>query len=721
MTGADIYMKTCKEKALEWNVSPRSVSDMCKKGRIQGAIKEKGSWLIPDDSPKPMDGRVSNGKYIKKNMVAKAEVKSLPIGISDYVRAQEEYYYVDKTLLIKEFLDQKPLVSLFTRPRRFGKTLNMDMLRVFFEISDKNTSKYFVDKNIWQCGEEYRSHQGKYPVIFLTFKDVKFDTWDATIDKIRGLLQEEYGRHQELLNSDKLSQYEKEYFTKIISATANEVELTSSLERLSKMLASHYDKAPVIIIDEYDTPIQEGYSKDFYNEIIGFMRNFFSGAFKDNKNLSYGFLTGILRIAQESIFSGLNNLTVNSVMDEEYDSFFGFTESEVKAMLSYYGVSDKEEELKDWYDGYLFGSEEIYNPWSVINYISKGCLPQAYWVNTGKNEILDDVLRVATDDITERLYDLLQGERVVARIDQNVVYRSLAEDPANIYSLLLVAGYLKTPKKELQADGSYLCEVSIPNREIAAVYKSEILSHFLQTGAITRTTANKIAESLYANDYKKLQSVIGEYMDKSISFFDGGAEGFYHGLVLGLIALMDNQYRIKSNRELGDGRYDICMFPRECKYPGIIMELKWQSGLGEEKLEFDWLTGGYVGYCAIKNLNKPDWELGIELKKEWCHKGYGTEAVSLFLKKVATLTGKRFFRARVDIENVASQAMMKKLGAYPNGVSEFLLHGQLLEEFKSENIDKIDDNIRNIACEFKMTPEDILGYVLEYRIDAEKL
>lgn len=585
MTGADIYMKTCKEKALEWNVSPRSVNDMCKKGRIHGAIKEKGSWLIPDDSPKPMDRRVSNGKYIKKNMVAKAEVKSLPIGISDYVRAQEEYYYVDKTLLIKEFLDQKPLVSLFTRPRRFGKTLNMDMLRVFFEISDKNTSKYFADKNIWQCGEEYRSHQGKYPVIFLTFKDVKFDTWDATIDKIRGLLQEEYGRHQELLNSDKLSQYEKEYFTKIISATANEVELTSSLERLSKMLASHYDKAPVIIIDEYDTPIQEGYSKDFYNEIIGFMRNFFSGAFKDNKNLSYGFLTGILRIAQESIFSGLNNLTVNSVMDEEYDSFFGFTESEVKAMLSYYGVSDKEEELKDWYDGYLFGSEEIYNPWSVINYISKGCLPQAYWVNTGKNEILDDVLRVATDDITERLYDLLQGERVVARIDQNVVYRSLAEDPANIYSLLLVAGYLKTPKKELQADGSYLCEVSIPNREIAAVYKSEILSHFLQTGAITRTTANKIAESLYANDYKKLQSTIGEYMDKSISFFDGGAEGFYHGLMLGLIALMDNQYKIKSNRESGDGRFDVSLIPREKRYPGIILELKWKKKLSDVELE----------------------------------------------------------------------------------------------------------------------------------------
>lgn len=576
-------MKTCKEKAIEWGLSPRSVNDMCKKGKIPGAEKEKGVWMIPDDALKPVDGRVSSGKYIKDTSIT--NIKSLPIGISDYVRAQSEYYYVDKTLLIKKFLDQKPLVSLFTRPRRFGKTLNMDMLRVFFEISDEDTSKYFVDKAIWKCGEEYRSHQGKYPVIFLTFKDVKFDSWNATVEKIKGLLQEEYGRHQVLLYSDKISNYEKEYFSRILESTANEVELTSSLERLSKMLASHYGVAPVIIIDEYDTPIQEGYSKDFYDEIIGFMRNFFSGAFKDNKNLSYGFLTGILRIAQESIFSGLNNLTVNSVMDEEYDDFFGFTVNEVKNMLSYYGASDKEEELKAWYDGYLFGNEEIYNPWSVINYISKGFIPQAYWVNTGKNEILEDVLRVATDDITESLYNLLQDERVIATIDQNVVYRSLAEDPANIYSLLLVAGYLKVSKKELQADGSYLCEVSIPNKEITIVYKNEILSHFLQAGVITRTTANKIAESLYANDYKKLQNAIGEYLDKSISFFDGGAEGFYHGLMLGLIALMDNQYKIKSNRESGDGRFDVSLIPRERRHPGIILELKWKSNISESMLE----------------------------------------------------------------------------------------------------------------------------------------
>lgn len=575
-------MKTCKQIATEWGISERTAANLCKEGKIPGVCKEGRSWQIPDGAVKPIDKRIVSGKYINN----KAAKKTLPIGISDYVRAQSEYYYVDKTLLIKEFLDQRPLVSLFTRPRRFGKTLNMDMLRVFFEISDaEDTSIYFKDKAIWKCGEEYTKHQGKYPVIFLTFKDVKFDSWEATLDKIRGLLQAEFGRHPELMESKRTAEYEKKFYIRIIDGSATEVDLTSALENLSRMLAEHYEKKPVIIIDEYDTPIQEGYAKDFYDEITGFMRNFFSGAFKDNKNLSYGFLTGILRIAQESIFSGMNNLMVNTAMDEEYDGFFGFTYPEVHRMMEYYGVADKEEELKDWYDGYLFGSEEIYNPWSVVNYISKGCIPQAYWVNTGKNEVLEDVLRVATDDITERLYALLQGETVIARIDQNVLYRSLSEEPANIYSLLLVAGYLKAARKELQSDGAYLCEVLIPNREIAAVYKSEILSHLLQIGAITRTTANMIAESLYANDLKKLQKAITEYMDKSISFYDSGAEGFYHGLILGLVALMDDQYKIKSNRESGDGRYDISLIPRDGKHPGIIMELKAKKGLSEEGLE----------------------------------------------------------------------------------------------------------------------------------------
>ena len=408
----------------------------------------------------------------------------MPIGISDYARAQSEYYYVDKTLLIKEFLDKKPMVSLFTRPRRFGKTLNMDMLCCFFEISEEDTGKYFEDTMIWQCGDAYTSHQGKYPVIFLTFKDVKFDSWQATLDKIKDLLQAEFGRHAKIQNGSQLADYEKEYFLKMLNGSASYLDLTVALEKLSKMLASYYGVAP-IIIDEYDTPIQEGYSKDFYNEIIDFMRVFFSGAFKDNRNLSYGFLTGILRIAQESIFSGLNNLSGNSIMDDDYSQFFGFTSSEVYEMLQYYGMTDKMEELKEWYDGYL-----------------------------------------------------------------------------------------KTPKKELQPDGSYLCEVSIPNKEIAAVYKSEILFHLMQIGAITRTTANKIAESLFACNYTKLQKAIAEYLDKSVSFYDGGTEGFYHGLVLGLIALMDNQYRIKSNRESGEGRFDLVLEPKVHSLPGVIMEFK---------------------------------------------------------------------------------------------------------------------------------------------------
>ena len=387
------------------------------------------------------------------------------------------------------------------------------------------------------------------------------------------------------MNSENIAEYEKQYFLKIMNGTPTEVELTSALENLSRMLTEHHGKAPVIIIDEYDTPIQEGYSRNFYEKIIGFMRNFFSGAFKDNKNLSYGFLTGILRIAQESIFSGLNNLVVNSVLDNAYSNFFGFTYSEVYEMLEYYNMTDKEKELKEWYDGYIFGNEEIYNPWSVISYIAKGCIPQAYWVNTGKNEILGDVLSIATEDITQKLYALLQGECVIARIDQNVVYKSLSEEPENIYSLLLVTGYLKVLKKELQADGSYLCEVSIPNKEIAAVYKNEILSHLLQIGAIKRTTANKIAESIYSNDLGKMQDAITEYIDKTISFYDAGTEGFYHGLLLGLVSLTDTQYKIKSNRESGDGRYDISLIPRNKKYSGIIIELKSKGGLNEAELE----------------------------------------------------------------------------------------------------------------------------------------
>ena len=590
---------------------------MCQSGKIEGVKKEKGVWLIPNNAEKPIDGRTVNGKQ------SITKLKPLPIGISDYIRAQEEYYYVDKTLLIKDFLDKKPLVSLFTRPRRFGKTLNMDMLRVFFEISNEDTSKYFINKQIWKCGKEYQAHQGKYPVIFLTFKDVKFDSWTATLDKIKGLLQEEYARHIEVLDSNKISQYEKDYFLKILNGNANEVDISSALERLSKILAIHYKKNPIIIIDEYDTPIQEGYIKEFYDEIISFMRNFFSGAFKDNKYLSYGFLTGILRISQECIFSGMNNISVHSLFDEEYESYLGFTEDEVKNMLSYYGKQDKETELKNWYDGYLFGKKEIYNPWSVINYISRDCIPQAYWANSGSNEILHEVMQTLNDDSVQRLNALLQGEKVVARIDQNVIYRSIKENSQYIYSLLIVAGYLKPVTKYIQEDGNYLCEVKIPNKEIEAVYRSEVLSSLVTSGVIKRTTMDTIVESLFSNSYERLQLALSEYLNNSISFFDKSSESFYHGLMLGLLALMDNQYIIKSNREAGDGRYDISLLPRQNKYPAIIIEIKYQKNITEDKLNA-------LAHQALSQINL--------LRYDSEFKNYGFEKV---LKYAIAFSGKK--------------------------------------------------------------------------------
>ncbi|MDD7587872.1 AAA family ATPase, partial [Bullifex porci] len=305
---------------------------------------------------------------------------------------------------------------------------------------------------------------------------------------------------------------------------------------------------------------------------------------KDNKYLSYGFLTGILRISQEIIFSGMNNISVHSLFDEEYESYFGFTEDEVKNMLSYYGKLDKETELKNWYDGYLFGKKEIYNPWSVINYISRDCIPQAYWANSGSNEILHEVMQTLNDDSVQRLNALLQGEKVVARIDQNVIYRSIKENSQYIYSLLIVAGYLKPVTKYIQEDGNYLCEVKIPNKEIEAVYRSEVLSSLVTSGVIKRTTMDTIVESLFSNSYERLQLALSEYLNNSISFFDKSSESFYHGLMLGLLALMDNQYIIKSNREAGDGRYDISLLPRQNKYPAIIIEIKYQKNITEDKL-----------------------------------------------------------------------------------------------------------------------------------------
>lgn len=545
---------SCSDASKAMGFSVRRIQQMCKNGELPGAIKEGRKWLIPDET-------------IHINHFAKN--KSLPIGVSDFKLATTGYYYVDKTLMIRDFLDKKPMVSLFTRPRRFGKTLNMDMLRVFFEKTNEDTSVYFKDKQIWQCGDYYTKHQGQYPVIFLTFKDVKSMTWEETFQKIRRLISLEFIRHNELETSSVLTAYEKEQYHLLAGDSGDEVDCQMGLQLLSLLLHKHYGRECIIIIDEYDTPIQQGHTCNFYPEIVNFMRNFFSGGLKDNPHLAFGFLTGILRVAKESIFSGMNNLKTYSILDDGYSSYFGFTEKEVKDMLRYYGKDDKYNELSEWYDGYRFGNTEIFNPWSVINYISDNCFPKAFWQSTGSNEIIGEIIQAATPEITKDLYKLLCGEKIAAYIDTGVIYPEVQNNPYSIYSFLLVAGYLKVANIYPQSDGNFMCDVAIPNKEITFVYEKEVLNRTNQN-----SLAISISQAIFSKDTQKLQALLENFMVKSISSIDGANEGFYHGMMLGLCAILGNRYKIRSNRESGLGRFDIQLMPLTKGMPGFIFEFK---------------------------------------------------------------------------------------------------------------------------------------------------
>lgn len=545
---------SCSDASKTMGFSVRRIQQMCKNGELPGAIKEGRKWLIPDEA-------------IHMNHFAKN--KSLPIGVSDFKLATTGYYYVDKTLMIRDFLDKKPMVSLFTRPRRFGKTLNMDMLRVFFEKTNEDTSVYFKDKQIWQCGDYYTKHQGQYPVIFLTFKDVKSITWEETFQKIRRLISLEFIRHNELETSSVLTAYEKEQYHLLAGDSGDEVDCQMGLQLLSLLLHKHYGRECIIIIDEYDTPIQQGHTCNFYPEIVNFMRNFFSGGLKDNPHLAFGFLTGILRVAKESIFSGMNNLKTYSILDDGYSSYFGFTEKEVKDMLRYYGKDDKYNELSEWYDGYRFGNTEIFNPWSVINYISDNCFPKAFWQSTGSNEIIGEIIQTATPEITKDLYKLLCGEKIATYIDTGVIYPEVQNNPYSIYSFLLVAGYLKVANIYPQSDGNFMCDVAIPNKEITFVYEKEVLNRTNQN-----SLAISISQAIFSQDTKKLQALLEDFMVKSISSIDGANESFYHGMMLGLCAILGNRYKIRSNRESGLGRFDIQLMPLTKGMPGFIFEFK---------------------------------------------------------------------------------------------------------------------------------------------------
>ena len=581
-------MMSVKEAAELWGLTDRRVTTLCKTGRIDGARLEKHRWLIPADAERPLDKRV-------KTNTNRRGLLPLPVGISDYKRASTQYYYVDKTLFIRDFIDELPAVSLFTRPRRFGKTLSMDMLRTFFEKTDEDTSVYFRNKKIWKCGEKYRSYQGKYPVIFITFKDTKLSNWADTLTGIRFLLTNEYQRHGELAESPKCTSSDKAYYQKIVTGQTTEAEMMNALLILSQMLHAHHGIAPIIIIDEYDTPIQQGHLQGFYEEVVGFMRNLFSGGFKDNPHLSYGFLTGILRVAKESIFSGMNNLVIYSILDESFSQYFGFTHEEAKQIAAYYGVSDKYEELCQWYDGYRFGNRDIFNPWSIINYFHKKCRLQAFWVSTSSNDIIGEIMTGATPELYEKLNSLLQGNTVLTYIDTDVVYPKIQENPSSVYSFLLLTGYLKLVTADVSMGDGYMCEVALPNREIAYVYKKEILETL--DAMIPQSTAISVQEALYTGNADELQRRLETLLLQSASCYDTAGELFYHGLLLGLTAMMDDRYYVRSNRESGDGRYDLALDPKDASLPGIVIELKAEKGASAEKLK-------HLAQAALKQIEE---------------------------------------------------------------------------------------------------------------------
>lgn len=571
-------IRTASDK---WKLTERRITKLCREGRIQGAIKEYGMWRIPLEAQVPIDGRKKRGSVKNINKPLRLP---LPIGVSNYVELVENYYYVDKTLMIKEFLDTRPKVSLFTRPRRFGKTLAMDMIKTFFEISDEDNSKYFVDKKIWSCGERYQNECGKYPVISISFKDIKFDTWDEALQGIKEAVANEYRRHIYLLESDKCNEYDKKYFHSIMDGEISTVRLTLALKNLLYMLKMHYKKSVIVIIDEYDTPIQKGYVEGYYDEVVTFMRNLMSGALKDNSDLAFGFMTGILRVAKESIFSGLNNLVIQSVLEEKYSEFFGFTSSEVIEMCSYYGVESKYDEIRDWYDGYVFGSKEIYNPWSVINYFYENCLARAYWQSTGDNTIIRQIVLESDDETVENLRKLLQGETISTYVDTAVIYPEIKNNPTTIYSFLISAGYLKIIKREYWPDGNSVCDIAIPNKEIFYVYEKEVLSAL--SDIISQPTAIAIRQAIIKGDTLKLQEQLQKLLITTISSFDYSRENFYQGFMLGICAIMNNMYHVASNRESGLGRYDIQMSPINKNIPGILIELKvLRDDVKEERLD----------------------------------------------------------------------------------------------------------------------------------------
>jgi hypothetical protein len=513
--------------------------------------------------------------------------KNIPIGYHDFERIIERgLYYIDKTLLIKEIIDIDKGVFLFPRPRRFGKTLNMMMLLRYFEVSESSKAHLFDGLHISKW-EDFEKYQGKYPVIWLSFKDVKQNNWKDSYEKIVSDISKEFKRHIYLLESDKLSLNEKEFVKIILDTTASETQFQNSILFLCEYLTLHHGVKPILLIDEYDTPINNSYTCNFYDDCVGFLRLLYSNCLKDNNFLERSVLTGIYRVAKESIFSGLNNLKVSTLLDADFSDKFGFTPEEVHQILTDFNALDKEEDVKSWYNGYLFGKEQvIYNPWSILNYVDN---PQKelkpYWVNTSSNDIIKELIVNGSADVKLEIETLLQGGTLQKSITEDVVFGNIQQSPDALWNFFMFSGYLKVIEKKT-INNKQVGVFQIPNIEIQTIFEDSVLHWFVQSDTYDRF--NTVLSNLKKGRVEDFSLYFLDFIQKVCSYYDFAdtePERVYHALVLGMMVQLQSDYRITSNRESGYGRYDIVLHPLKAELPAYVFEFKRFLSIKETTIE----------------------------------------------------------------------------------------------------------------------------------------
>ena len=551
-------------------------------------------------------------------------MKQLPVGIDDFRKVVNQYYYVDKTLFIKKLLDNHGEVTLITRPRRFGKTINMSMLDYFFSVEHKDNASLFQNLAISQVDEgHYLKEQNKYPVIFMTLKGVQNDTWEMMLDSFKLLMSSEYRKHSYVLTGNFLASYEKDFYYRILNMSANAAEYQVSLEYLMMYLTRYYHTEPIVLIDEYDAPLQYAYDHHFYDVAISYFRTFYNNSLKGNKYLKFAVLTGVLRIAKESIFSGLNNLEVDTVISDKYSDAFGFTLNEVKQICREYGQANILNSLKFWYDGYRFGHLEIYNPWSIINFFNRQCIPRPYWVNTSSNSIIRYLLSKTDVLKLQALLQLMEGKSIDVPINESVVYDDIERDKTALFTMLLTTGYLTISSKREEMSVYDTVSVKIPNEEIRLLYKTEILNHVITN--FTQYEFDHMFKALLLGDKDSFERFLQALIEGSVSSFDtANRECFYHGLLLGILAGFNGpKFKVLSNRESGDGRFDIAIVPTDTAFPGVILELKYtDTATSLQKKAREALKQihdkGYAKYEGFDKVNAI-WHYGIAFSGKHLH------------------------------------------------------------------------------------------------------